>query len=73
MLTVILILAVVLPNALDAVIVYAVAPCVVVGVPLMAQVVLLIVSPAGSAGAEEQLVTVPVTVGVLVVIAEFCE
>ena len=67
----ILITAVVFPNPLAAVIVCVVAACVAVGVPLMAQVVLLIVSPAGSAGADEQLVTVPVTVGVMVVMAEF--
>ena len=44
----------------------------VVGVPLIAQVVLLITKPAGKAGEAEQLVTVPVNVGVLVVIAAFC-
>ena len=67
----ILIAAVVFPNALDAVIVYEVAACVTVGVPLIAQVVLLILRPVGSAGADEQLVTVPVNVGVFVVMAAF--
>lgn len=37
----------------------------------MAQVVPLMESPAGKDGVEEQLVTVPVIVGVTVLIAEF--
>lgn len=39
----------------------------------MAQVVALMLSPAGSVGLDVQLVTVPVTVGVTVVIADPCE
>ena len=42
-----------------------------VGVPLMAQVVALILKPVGKAGAEVQLVTVLVTVGVTVAIVAF--
>jgi hypothetical protein len=36
----------------------------------MAQVVVLILSPVGKPGVDKQLVTVPVTVGVCVVIAD---
>ena len=48
------------------------AACVPVGVPLIAQVVLLILSPAGKAGVAVQVVTIPVTVGVVVAIVRVC-
>ena len=48
------------------------ASCVPVGVPLIAQVVLLILSPAGKAGLAEQFVTTSETVGVLVTMANPC-
>ena len=69
--TVIVILVVVLPPRLLAVMVWVVAVCVTVGVPLIAQVVELIPRPVGRAGLIVQLEMVPVTVGVLVVIATF--
>ena len=69
--TVILIEAVVFPPALVAVIVCIVVACVTVGVPEIAHVVAFILSPVGNAGDALQDVTVPVTVGVFVVIAVF--
>lgn len=63
-LTAMLMGAFVLPNALLAVIVYAVAVCEPVGVPVISQVVALITRPAGSPGAEAHVVTLPVKVGV---------
>ena len=71
MFIVIKIFAVVLPKALLAVIVYPVAPCVAVGVPVISQVEEFILSPKGNIGAEEQLVTVPVKVGVTVAMVAF--
>ncbi len=69
--TVILIVAVVLPPKLLAVIVWLVAVCVTVGVPLIAQVVVLMPNPVGSEGLTVQLDIVPVTLGVWVEIATF--
>ena len=62
--TVILIVAVVEPLALLAVMIWSVAICVAVGVPLMAHVVVSSTIPAGNAGDAEQFSTVPVTAGV---------
>jgi hypothetical protein len=71
--TAILILAVPLPVAFVAVIVYKVALCVPDGVPLIAQVVALMASPAGKVGDEPQEVSAsPPSVAVSVVIVEFC-
>ena len=51
-----------------AVTVYSVKAASAVGVPLIAHVVVLIVSPAGKVGETVQSVIVPVVVGVSVVI-----
>lgn len=67
-----LISAVPLPYAFEAVMVYEVAVCVAVGVPLIAHDVELIDKPAGKVGNEVHDVGVlPPSVGVIVVIAEF--
>ena len=63
---VILIFAVVFPEALLAVITYPVFPCIPVGDPESAHVVVLMDRPVGKAGDETQFVIVPVTVGVCV-------
>jgi len=71
--TAMLIFAVPLPVAFEAVIVYEVAPDTAVGVPLIAHDVALIESPVGNVGDEVHDVGVsPVKVGVSVVITEFC-
>jgi hypothetical protein len=61
----------VLPPKLLAVIVWLVVVCVIVGVPLMAQVVELMPKPVGREGLTVQLDIVPVTLGVWVDIATF--
>jgi len=69
--TVIEMTAVVEPPEFAAVIVKFVAVSSMPGVPEITPVVVFSVSPAGSAGLTDQLVTVPVTVGTLLVITAF--
>lgn len=61
----------VVPKAFPAVIVWLVELCKAVGVPLIAHVEALIESPVGSPGLALHDVTVPLTVGVCVVIVVF--
>jgi len=61
------------PNPLVAVIVWFVATCVLVGVPLTTHVVLFMDRPVGKAGDDVQDVGVfPVNVGVKLEIEVFC-